>query len=273
MSAPLSGMVAIVTGGGGGIGGATAEVLAADGAHVLITGRTARTLEATAARIEPLAEAAGGSIAWTVCDSLVEADVAGVVSELAQQRGRIDIAVNVVGGAAAGGIGPILDCTAEGLEGTMRVNVTSAFHLIQQVAPVMIDGGGGSIVAVSSMQATEVAPRFNLYCAAKAALEMMCKGAADELGRYGVRVNIVRPGLTRNSNEHHLSEIPEVVEAYLVQQPIQRRGESIDIAHAIRYFAGPESSWTTGTALPVDGGNSLRRFPDLDFHWSRRAAP
>lgn len=269
MSAPLSGMVAIVTGGGGGIGGATAEVLAADGAQVVITGRTQRSLEATAERIGPLAAAAGGSIDWTVCDSLAEAEVAAVVAATVERWGRLDIAVNVVGGGAAGGIGPILDCTAEGLEGTMRVNVTSAFHLIKHAAPVMIERGGGSIVAVSSMQATEVAPRFNLYCAAKAALEMLCKGAADEFGRYGVRVNIVRPGLTRNSNDHHLSEIPDVVAAYMVQQPLQRRGESIDIAHAIRYFAGPESSWTTGTALPVDGGNSLRRFPDLDFHWQR----
>ena len=271
MSAPLSGMVAIVTGGGGGIGGATAEVLAADGANVIITGRTQGTLEATAARIAPQAQAAGGSIAWKTCDSLVESDVAQIVADVSTQWGRLDIAVNVVGGGAAGGIGPILECTAEGLEGTMRVNVTSVFHLIKHVAPVMIDGGGGSIVAVSSMQATEVAPRFNLYCAAKAALEMMCKGAADELGRHDIRVNIVRPGLTRNSNDHHLSEIPDVVDAYMVQQPLQRRGESIDIAQAIRYFAGPESSWTTGTALPVDGGNSLRRFPDLDFHWARRA--
>jgi len=264
-------MVAIVTGGGGGIGGATAEVLAADGAHVVITGRTKDTLERTAARIAPKAQASGGSIAWKACDSLIEADVARIVADAAQHWGRLDIAVNVVGGGAAGGIGPLLDCTAEGLEGTMRVNVTSAFHLIKHVAPVMIDGGGGSIVAVSSMQATEVAPRFNLYCAAKAALEMMCKGAADELGKHDIRVNVVRPGLTRNSSETHLSEISDVVDAYMVQQPIQRRGESIDIAHAIRYFAGPESSWTTGTALPVDGGNSLRRFPDLQFHWDELA--
>ena len=118
MSAALSGMVAIVTGGGGGIGGATAEVLAADGAHVVITGRTKDTLERTAARIAPKAQASGGSIAWKACDSLIEADVARIVADAAKHWGRIDIAVNVVGGGAAGGIGPLLDCTAQGLEGT-----------------------------------------------------------------------------------------------------------------------------------------------------------
>ena len=119
------------------------------------------------------------------------------------------------------------------------------------------------------MQDTEVAPNFAFYCASKAALEMMCKVAADELGGQGVRVNVVRPGLTQNSNESHLSYIPDVVAAYFQQQPIQRSGQSIDIAHAIRYLAGPESSWVTGTSIVVDGGNSLRRFPDLQFHWDR----
>jgi NAD(P)-dependent dehydrogenase (short-subunit alcohol dehydrogenase family) len=263
----LSGQSAVITGGAGGIGGATASVLVADGADVVIGGRTASTLEATASRIEPLAKASGGSISWLVCDALVESDVEALVARGSETTGRVDIAVNVVGGSK--GIGPILRGDPSALEWTMRQNITSAYHLIKHAGANMVRGGaGGSIVAVSSMQSIQSAPLLSFYCAAKAGLEMLCKVAADELGEFGVRVNLVRPGLTRNGNESHLSALPDVVAAYLVEQPIRRTGEAIDIAHAIRYFSGPESSWTTGTGLTVDGGTSIRRFPDLAFHWT-----
>jgi NAD(P)-dependent dehydrogenase (short-subunit alcohol dehydrogenase family) len=265
-------MVAVVTGGAGGIGGATAAVLAADGATVVIAGRTASSLEATARRIEPLASDGGGSISWRVCDSMAEAEVEGLVADAEQRWGRLDIAVNVVGGGGRGSVAPVLDGSAAALEETLRVNIVSAFHLIKHAGAAMVrGGGGGSIVAISSMQATEVAPRLAFYCAAKAGLEMLCKVSADELGEHGIRVNLVRPGLTRNGSDTHLSALPTVLDAYMVQQPIARPGEAVDIAHAVRYFAGPESTWTTGVALPVDGGNSLRRFPDLRFHWESQA--
>lgn len=111
---------------------------------------------------------------------------------------------------------------------------------------------------------------FGPYCAAKAGLEMLCRVAADELGHAGVRVNMVRPGLTRNGNAEHLSSDPDVVAAYMVQQPLARVGEAGDIAAAIRFLAGPESSWITGEAITVDGGTSLRRFPDLTDNWAHR---
>lgn len=111
---------------------------------------------------------------------------------------------------------------------------------------------------------------FGPYCAAKAGLEMLCRVAADELGHAGVRVNMVRPGLTRNGNAEHLSSDPDVVAAYMVQQPLARVGEAGDIAAAIRFLAGPESSWITGEAITVDGGTSLRRFPDLADNWAHR---
>jgi len=261
----LAGQVAVVTGGAGGIGGATASVLLGDGADVFIAGRTATTLEATAARLSPLAASSGGSISWLVCDSLVESEVEALVAHAHAAKDRLDIAVNVVGGGR--GFGPILRGSADALEATLRQNITSAFHLIKHAGACMVRGGGGSIVAVSSMQASQTAPLLSFYCAAKAGLEMLCQVAADELGGAEVRVNVVRPGLTRNGNETHLSALPDVVAAYLEQQPIQRCGEALDIAYAIRYFAGPESGWTTGASLTVDGGTSLRRFPDLDFHW------
>jgi NAD(P)-dependent dehydrogenase (short-subunit alcohol dehydrogenase family) len=263
---PLAGLSALVTGGAGGIGSATASVLVDDGAHVLIAGRTESTLRNVGNALQTAANAAGGSVRWAVCDSLDEDQVRTLVSTAAERTGRLDMAVNVVGGGR--GSVPVLRGSVEALEETLRQNITSAFLLLKHAGGAMVrDGGGGSIVAVSSMQATQTAPLLASYCAAKAGLEMLCQVAADELGGHGVRVNVVRPGLTRNGRPTHLSALPQVVDAYFEQQPIRRAGEAIDIAHAIRYLAGPESSWTTGVALTVDGGTSLRRFPDLRFHW------
>jgi NAD(P)-dependent dehydrogenase (short-subunit alcohol dehydrogenase family) len=256
---------AIVTGGAGGIGSATAEAMVRDGADVLISGRTQGKLEAAAARLAPIAAASGGSIEWLVGDALVEDDIAALVAQAEQRRGHVDIAVNVVGSASS--FGPILRAKPADLEQTMRQNVSSAFHVIKHAGASMVRGGGGSIVAVSSMQATESAPLMSFYCAAKAGLEMMCRVAADELGQSGVRINMVRPGLTKNGRDGHLSENEAVLDAYYEEQPIRRAGETVDIANAIRFLAGPESDWTTGAVLTVDGGTSLRRFPDLNFHW------
>jgi NAD(P)-dependent dehydrogenase (short-subunit alcohol dehydrogenase family) len=120
------------------------------------------------------------------------------------------------------------------------------------------------------MQGHQSAPLFGAYCAAKAGLEMLCKVAADELGEFGVRVNCVRPGLTDTDATQGMVHNPVVTDAYLEQQPIRRLGQGMDIAGAVRYFLGPESSWTTGQALDVDGGTSVRRFPDLTAMWQQR---
>jgi NAD(P)-dependent dehydrogenase (short-subunit alcohol dehydrogenase family) len=124
-------------------------------------------------------------------------------------------------------------------------------------------GTGGSFVGVSSMQGIQPAPMFSAYCAAKAGLEMLVRCAADELGQHRIRVNAVRPGLTRTDATVGMFADEPTVAAYMEQQPLARDGESEDIAGAIRYFVGPDSSWTTGQCLTVDGGCSLRRFPDL----------
>ena len=108
---------------------------------------------------------------------------------------------------------------------------------------------------------TWAAVRGNRF--AKAGLEMLVRCAAEELGRHKIRVNAVRPGLTRTDATVGMFADDATVAAYMEQQPLDRDGEAEDIAGAIRYFAGPESTWTTGQCLTVDGGCSLRRFPDL----------
>lgn len=264
----LNGLRAVVTGGGGAIGGAAAALLARDGARVLLAGRTASTLERTASGISAQLGPGGGSVDWMQADALDEQEIQALMERAAGDNGRVDIAVAVVGGAATPA--PVLAQTVGSVERTLSANITSTFLILKYAGSLMARNGGGSIVAVSSMQATEPAPMFGPYCAAKAGLEMLCRVAADELGSAGVRVNMVRPGLTRNGNPEHLSSDPAAVKAYMAEQPIARLGEATDIAEAIRFLSGPESSWVTGEAITVDGGTSLRRFPDLRQVWEDR---
>ena len=264
----LEGMTALVTGGGGGIGSASAALLARDGAQVLISGRTRSSLEEAAARANKLAEGGPGSCRFVVGDALEEDVVVDLVAQASAPTGKIDIAVGVVGGSAAAPA-KLLSQTVEAVEGTYRRNVTGTFLLIKHAGGSMAKSGGGSIVGISSMQATQTAPYLAAYCASKAGLEMLCRTAADELGEHRVRVNVVRPGLTQNGSPGHLSENERVLEAYMVEQPIDRPGQTDDIAGAVRYLAGPESTWVTGTYILVDGGSTLRRFPDLAFWWER----
>jgi NAD(P)-dependent dehydrogenase (short-subunit alcohol dehydrogenase family) len=105
---------------------------------------------------------------------------------------------------------------------------------------------------------------LSAYCAAKAAVDQLVRVAADEVGRYGVRVNAVRPGLTRTEATGAMLERDGVPQQFLALQPLARHGEAEDIAGAIRYLAGPESGWTTGQCLTVDGGHTLRMFPDAE---------
>jgi NAD(P)-dependent dehydrogenase (short-subunit alcohol dehydrogenase family) len=255
-------MTAVVTGGGGGIGSAIATVLAGDGAHVLISGRTQATLERVCDALGDTARAAGGSIGWHVADSVDEDQVRTLVAAGLTRTGRLDMAVNVVGGVE-GGAAPVLRYGVERLEATLRQNIVSAYLLLKHAGGAMVRDGGGSFVAVSSIQATQPAPFLGGYCASKAGLEMLCKVAADELGEHNVRVNVVRPGATRTDRASSPTHDPAAVAAFHEQQPLRRTGEPRDIAHAVRYFLGPESAWTTGAVLTVDGGNSLRRAPDL----------
>jgi NAD(P)-dependent dehydrogenase (short-subunit alcohol dehydrogenase family) len=261
-------MTAVVTGGAGGIGRATSELLVADGAHVVIAGRTEQKLIDHAARLAPLAEASGGSIRHRAMDALDDDAVRALVEMAAEPTGRVDMACAIVGGAVGGA--PILRISTEALEETMRRNITATHLLLRHAGAAMVRQGGGSFVAISSMQGHQSAPLFGAYCAAKAGLEMLCKVAADELGEFGVRVNCVRPGLTDTDATQGMVHNQGVIDAYLEQQPIRRVGQGMDIAGAVRYFLGPESSWTTGQALDVDGGTSVRRFPDLTTMWQER---
>ncbi|HUP87437.1 MAG TPA: SDR family oxidoreductase [Acidimicrobiales bacterium] len=259
MSGALEGKVAVITGGGSGIGLACARAFLRDGASVTIAGRTQARLEAACAE---LSSGGGGAVGWSVCDVADEHDVRRAVEKAVEVGGSegLDIAV---AGAGTGSGGPLLMTDLDTWRRVMAVNLDGAFLTIKHAGGAMAASGGGSIVAISSIAAPLTHRLMAPYCVSKAALESLVRNAADELGAADVRVNAVRPGLVPTDLAAGLTTNEAVVRDYLAQMPISRLGEVDDIANGVRYLAGPESSWVTGQCLGIDGGHTLRRGPDL----------
>jgi NAD(P)-dependent dehydrogenase (short-subunit alcohol dehydrogenase family) len=253
----LASLHALVTGGGTGIGLASARALAADGAVVTIAGRRSDVLEAAAKVLRTAVPDA--EIRTAPCDVTDEAAVAAAVDVAVDGRGHLQIAVANAGTAFGS---HILITGSDAWRQALDLNVVGTFHTIKQAALAMKDAGG-SIVAMSSIAAAVTHRFLAPYCASKAALEMLVRCAADELGVFGIRVNAVRPGIVPTpATETNIVAVPEVREDYLHQMPLRRLGTTDDVAAVVRFLAGPESSWITGQALGVDGGHSLRRGPD-----------
>ena len=255
---PLSGQRALVVGASSGIGRASARLFVEDGARVLLAGRREAPLRDTAKELAALRP--GAEVDCIRCDALVPGDVERAV-EAAADGGALAIAVAVPGG---GMYSPVLAYEPERFAAEIQGNVLPVFLVLKYAGLAMVRGGGGSIVAISSTTAVVPSPYLAAYGAGKAAVDQLVRVAADELGRHRVRVNAVRPGLTRTGVTGPLFEAPELHARFLVEQPLARGGEPEDIARAVRYFAGPESSWVTGQCLTVDGGTNLRRFPDIE---------
>jgi NAD(P)-dependent dehydrogenase (short-subunit alcohol dehydrogenase family) len=254
MDGALVGMRAIVVGGGSGIGFGAAELLARDGASVTIAGRTEQKLKDAAAS---LAER-GLDIGWAQCDGLDADDVRAAV-DAASDGGKLHIAVVVPGG---GSISPVLLYGDDQFSAEVDKNVRPVFLLLKYAGAAMVRAGGGSFIAISSTAAAFSCRCLASYSAGKAAVDSLVRVAADELGAANVRVNSVRPGLTRTPTTEKTWDDPERPGYWVAGQAIPRSGEVNDIAQAIRFLAGPESAWITGQLVAVDGGHTLRAFVD-----------
>ncbi len=269
----IAGFAALVTGGGSGIGEATATRLVRDGAHVMICGRTEEKLAGAVDRMQAAAAeaaAAGGpegSARYVVADVTVEEQVAAAVAEAAAARGRLEILVANAGGAHT--MGPMTAADVDGVRSTIDLNLVGTFLCIKHGAPVMaagtgtgVDGepaAGGSIIGMSSGAGHFPHRYLWAYGSAKAGIDMLCRYAAEELGASGVRVNTVQPGIVDDELMAPITAGGPLLEDYLAEMPISRLGTVEDIAAAVRFLAGPESGWITGEALAVDGGHHLRR--------------
>lgn len=250
---PLAGQHAFITGGGSGIGLGTARALIADGATVTIAGRTAETLDAAVADLGPASAAA-------VLDVADEAAVAAAI-EAANERTPLTMAV---ANAGRGGVGPLLGLDLASWDATVTTNLTGTFLTFKHAGRALAANGGGAMCAVSSIAGLRTHRFFGGYTAAKAAVNALVENAADELGSLGIRVNAVAPGLVETDLSAALQNDEEVDGDYHRNMALGRRGTVEDVAAAIRFLCGPESSWITGVVLSVDGGHHLRRGPNID---------
>lgn len=258
----LAGKAALVTGGSGGIGSACALWLARDGAAVTLMGRTEERLQASARWIRE-SVGSGARVEVHAGDGTSADDVRAAVDHARRATGYVDICVATVGG---GTIAPFLALDDVAILEELRKNVVSSFLAIKHVVPSMVEAGGGSIVCISSDASRMSWPFMAGYCAAKAGLDALVRVAADEFGRHQIRVNAVRPGLTKtpSNNISMIFSDPEIVEDFVQQKPLARTGTPDDVAAGVRFLAGPESSWITGQSLAIEGGNELRRAPSLE---------
>lgn len=257
---PLDGTAALITGGGSGIGLECARRLRADGAVVTISGRTEERLRAAAEELtgeQPdLPE-----VRWVVADARDESSVEAAVAHASEPLGGLHLAV---ASAGRGGLGPIIATPLEEWEDVLATNLTGTFLLFKHAGGAIARSGGGSMVAISSIAAAVTHPYMGPYCVSKAGIDMLVRQTADELGRAGVRVNSVRPGIVATDLVSMIMDDEQVMASYLENMPVSRTGEVGDVAAAVRYLLGPESGWVTGTSLSVDGGHHLRRGPDFE---------
>ena len=222
-----------------------------------VAGRTEEKLRKAVAWLE----GQGLSASWVVCDAMRGDQVRAAVDAASDAERRLHLAVVVPGG---GSITPVLMYGDDAFSAEVDKNVRPAYLFVKYAGRAMVRAGHGSLVAVSSSAAAFSSRYLASYSAGKAAVDQLVKVAANELGRYGIRVNTVRPGLTRTDVTAQAFANDALREAFLEGQPLARPGEAEDIAQAVRFLAGPESSWVTGQCLSVDGGHTLRAFVDYE---------
>jgi len=251
--ADLTGRVALVTAGATGIGLGCAREIVAAGGSVMICARREETLVAAAGEL-------GERAAWVTCDVTDDASVQAAVDATRERFGALHLAVNSAGTGTAG---PLVDCTTAEFLRVLDTNLTGAFRCLRAEANAMIAGGGGSIVNVSSIAGALTHPWMGAYCVSKAGLDMLTRCAADELGEHGIRVNSVLPGVVRTPMAAALSEIPLARDEYLSLMPLSRIGEPADVGKLVAFLLSDDASWITGQLVPVDGGHTLRKGPDL----------
>ena len=251
----LDGNSALVTGGSGGFGKACATLLARDGAAVTLMARNSQSL--TAAREAILARVPGARIELHAGDATDERAVQAAVRTAVNHGGGLHMVVATVGGSK--GYRGVLEDDLDSFMSDIKLNVGSAFVAVRRAAPEMAEGG--AFVFISSTAAAITFQKLSSYCAGKAALDHFVRTAADELGAKGIRLNCVRPGLTRTDGMEPSFRNEAYVQTFLPLIPLGRTGMPMDVATAVRFLVGPEAGWITGQSFAVDGGNELRGAP------------
>jgi NAD(P)-dependent dehydrogenase (short-subunit alcohol dehydrogenase family) len=246
--------IALVTGASSGIGRATAKLFAAEGAQVVVTARRHEELEKLVAEIA----ATGGKAMALAGDVKDEAFAQSLVTAAIGSFGGLDIAFNNAG--ALGEMGPTPHVSLSGWTDTIETNLTSAFLGAKYQIPAMLDRGGGSLIFTSSFVGyTAGMPGVAAYAASKAGLIGLTQALAAELGPRGIRVNAILPGGTDTAAAQAMIGTPEGRAFVEGLHALKRISTPEEIAKSVLYLASDASSFTTGTAMLVDGGVSINR--------------
>jgi len=253
----LRGSGVLVTGGGTGIGEACAARLAAEGAVVMICGRTESRLEAVVADLAR----AGLTANYTVADVTEEADVARAIERTVQAAGNLRGVVANAGGG--GGLVPYHLQDADEFMRVLTLNVMGTMLCVKHAVPHLVAAGGGSFVGMSSIAGAVTHMVFGAYPVGKAGIDAMMRNAADEYGPAGVRFNSVQPGFVTTEIMEGIPRDSAVFESYLVNTPLGGTSTPEEVASVVSFLIGPDSSRVTGQAIAIDGGQHLRAGPDF----------
>jgi 2-deoxy-D-gluconate 3-dehydrogenase len=243
----LSGKVAVVTGGGKGIGKAIALALADAGAKLVVAARTGAEIEAVAEEIR----SRGGEAMARVTDVTQSDQIQALVEAAMEAFGRIDILVN---NAARSFLRSLFDLREDGFDKIFNTNVKGTFLLSREVAKRMKDQGGGRIINITTVGAVRGGALMGVYHASKAAVKMLTMCMATEWAPYNILVNAVGPGLTRTHFSQPIWSNPEVERQIVTRIPMGRLAEPEDIVGAVLFLCSDAARFITGQTIYVDGG-------------------
>ena len=256
MGMQLDGKVVVITGGGSGIGAATAQLFASEGAQVV-------SLDIDTARANEALDSLKGKHSSLTVDVSNAQQVESTINDILSTFGRIDALVNVAGGSGRKwGDGPTDVCTLEGWEKTLTLNLNSVFYMCKYSLQAMLTQGRGVIVNVSSvlgMVGGDDDFATHAYATSKGAVISLTRSIASYYAPHGIRANVICPGLIETPMSKRAQE-SEQIRARLSQlQPLTSDfGSPEDVAHAALYLASDASSFVTGAVLTVDGGWTVR---------------
>ena len=246
----LSGKVALITGAAQGIGRATAETFAAEGARVLALDLQANRIADTVREIT----GQGGTAEAVVADISRRDDVRRAVQRCVERFGGLDV---LVANAGIGSVAPFLDVDDASWQRVLNVNLTGTFYCIQEAARIMAPQRQGAIVVIASTNAFWVEYHMAAYNTSKAGVVGLARSAAIDLAPLGIRVNAIEPGVVNTPLAAFLVGDPVAGPEYLKRIPLGRYQEPIDVARTALYLASDDAAYVTGHALIADGGLTL----------------